>query len=473
MRSQMFKRKSFLKVALVVFALMNPNCASVGFGGGESIKVPDYQEETFANGLRFVRVKDRTLPLVNIGVMVAPGASSDPVGRSGLMFVTTEMMEKGTLNKSADQLADAFAAYGTTFSSSATHDYVSFSVDTMSANQLPVFDLFKEVMTQPKFDQQELDIFKTRLLASIKQNYDNPDSFADLVFSKQVMGSHAYARPVNGTERDVKGLSRADVLKQFNELIRPSNMTFLLTGDYSDELVNQIRSVFSSWNPSVDKSPMAQFTTKAPVEQKQLLLIDRDDLEQTQVRVGHLGVKRNDPDYWALQVANVILGGNFSSRLVREVRVKRGLTYSVNSSFTAGVFEGPFEVSTFTRHDKVGETVQVTLDVLKEFKDKGVKADEVAAGKNYLKGHLIRQFEKPEDVVRAIVRMKFYGLSKEDITNVVQKLDAVSADDVNRVVKNHFRPENLRVVIYSTKAKVIDQLRSMGALDIRSYRDFL
>lgn len=166
-------------------------------------------------------------------------------------------------------------------------------------------------------------------------------------------------------------------------------------------------------------------------------------------------------------------GGSFSSRLMKEIRVKRGLTYGVRSGFQAGVYAGPFEVSTFTRHEKVGETVTVALQLLEEFRNKGVTDKELRTAKNYLKGSLIRGYENPSDVVSAIVRLRLYGLDADEVTDVVDKVDSVSLKQVNRVIADRFKPQQMRILIYAPRKKVIDQLRQVGALKVRDYQEFL
>jgi len=447
-------------------------CTTLRLGGADQIRVPTYSEEVLPNGMRLIAVKDRSLPIVNFGLLLSPGASLDPLGRSGLTYITAELLEKGTESKSADQVADAFAALGTEFGSSVDHDYVYFGIDALATNQVAVFDLFHEVLLRPKFDKKELEIFRKRLIDLIKQSYDDPDGFADHIFGQQVMGAHTYARSIYGRERDVIQVQRNEVVDFYQQIFRPDRMTLILSGDLSETLVKKVRDSFSGWRPFNLKAPASQVLAQAPADQRQIVLVDRPDLKQAQIRIGHLGIKRNDPDYWAAQVANSILGGSFTSLLMREVRVKRGLTYSINSAFSAGVAEGPFEISTFTRNDKVGETIKVSLEVYRDFVVKGVTEEDITSAKNYLKGNLIRAFEKPEDVVKSIARMQLYGLAKEDITEVLAKVSKVSVDDVNRILRKKFRPETVRVVIYASQKAVIEQVRSLGAVEVRSYREY-
>ena len=458
-------------VLLLIIGLFIQGCSTLGFRS--DINVPDFDEETLDNGMKIVFAEDKRLPLVNLTMMVAPGASADPIGKSGLGYFTVKLIDKGAGDMSTEKLADAFAAHGTGFSGRISHDYMIFSTEFLTRSTDAILPLFHKVITSPKYTVKETRLFKKRTLASIKQSYDDPGSFADRVFAQQMMGPHPYGRQLTGSIRDVKGITIGQIKNHYQTHLRPENATLIVSGDLTDEFKETVMKTFSNWTVPLPGVSASQPSLSLKPDNRELLLVHRNDLKQSQVRIGQMGIKRSDPDYWALQVANIALGGNFSSRLMKEMRVKRGLTYGVRSSFSAGVYPGPFEVSSATPNEKVGESVTVAMDVLNEFRKKGMKKDELKRAKNFLKGHLIRAFEDPSDVVSAIVRMRLYGLSKDEITDVVGKVDSVSLDDVNEVIERRFTPDKMRIMIYGPKKSVVEQLRPVGALEVKSYKEFL
>lgn len=464
-----YKLKNLIIIA--VFSFLTQGCSTLGFNS--DINVPSFDEERLANGMRVVFAKDKRLPLVNITMMVSPGASSDPIGKSGLGYFTVKLMDKGAGDMSSEELANAFAAHGTSFSARISHDYMIFGTESLTTSAPKLLPLFHKIITSPKYSAKETRLFKKRTLAYIEQSYDDPDDFADRVFAQQMMGPHPYGRELRGTTRDVKGITIGQIKNHYQTHIRPVNSTLIVSGDITDELKKQVINTFKSWKVPLPGVSASKPSLSLKPDSRELLLVHRDDLKQSQVRIGQMGIKRSDKDYWALQVANVALGGNFSSRLMKEMRVKRGLTYGVRSSFSAGVYPGPFEVSTATPNEKVGESVKVAMDVLREFRQKGLQAEELERAKNFLKGHLIRAFEDPSDVVAAIVRLRLYGLSKDEVTDVVDKVDSVSLSDVNEVIQKRFSPDKMRIMVYGPKKSIVDQLRPVGALQVKSYKEFL
>jgi zinc protease len=446
----------------IFFVAASTNCTTTK---DYAVRVPSFKDETLNNGLRFVEVQDQSLPVVGIMVMVTPGSTSDPDERSGVTTAVAEVMEKGTVGKSANGIADAFARFGSDFSGVVEQDYVVFQTEALSGFQNQVFDLFKEVVFEPSFPKAEVELFKQRMIEMIRRQNDDANEMADIAFVKTVLKGHPYARGAEGEIRDIRKLERTDLVRRYDALLRPRQMTVVLSGDFSSDLAAKARKVFSNLSRGAkDSAPDGAANAAASVSATvsasvpPLTLVHRPGLQQTQIRMGHLAIPRNHPDYWPVQVANIILGGSFTSRLMKAVRVDRGLTYSIRASTSGGVLSGPFSVSTFTRNDKVGESLTVIKDVLSEFQKKGVTPEELRSGKNYLKGHLIRAFEKPEDLVKAMVRMRIYGLTEDEIKNIVQRVESVTLEQINDVIGREFRSDDVRIVIYTDKEAVKSQL---------------
>lgn len=438
----------------------------------EVLQPPPLQEFTLKNGLKVVVAEDRKLPLVSAHLMVFAGASADPVKKSGLTFMTSELLEKGTAKKTAEEIAEAFAMLGSSFSESVDADFMTFSSETLQSNQSELLQLFSEVVTQPKFDAKEFTLLQKRMIASIQKSFDDPPTVAGYVLDQELMKDYVYSRPVHGTLEDVQKLKLPEVKAQYANLFKPAQSTLVLIGDWDAKVIENLNQYFSEWK--ANKDPLTDLTvkTKYPEVQPKTVLVTKPGLKQAQIRIGHKGIKRNNEDYWALQVANVILGGNFSSRLMSEVRVKKGLTYSAGSRFQPGLFEGPFFVSTFTRLDKIAETVKASKDVVIEFKDKGATEDEVNRAKNYLKGHLIRNYENPSAIVTGILKMRIYSLPPEEVTHVLQKVSAVDASDVNRAIKKYIQPDQFITVVYAPN-ETASQLRQLGPIQVKPVRQYL
>lgn len=461
----------FYNVLISVVFISTASCSHTA-KQTEVLQPPALTEFTLNNGLKVVIAESQRLPLVSAHLLVFAGAAADPVNKSGLTYMTSELLEKGTASKSAEKIAEEFALIGSSFSENVDPDYMTFSSETLQANQQKLIQLFTEVLTQPKFDAKEFSLLQKRMIASIQQSFDDPPTVAGYVLDQELMKDYVYSRPVHGTLEDVQKLKLSEIRAQYKNLFKPAQSTLVLIGSWDEKVIKNLNQYFAEWK--MDKDPLTDLTVKTeyPQVQPKTVLVTKPGLKQAQIRLGHKGIKRNNQDYWALQVANVILGGNFSSRLMSEIRVKKGLTYSAGSRFQPGLFEGPFFVSTFTRLDKVAETVKAADEVVKEFKTKGVSADEVNRAKNYLKGHLIRNYENPEAIVLGILRMRIYGLPAEEVTHVLKKISAVDSGDVNSAIKKYFQPDQFVKIVYAPN-ETAQQLRELGPIQVKPVRQYL
>ena len=428
-----------------------------------------HSEITLKNGLHVLTVENRSLPYVSIGLLVRTGTTEDPISKSGLASLTASLLDRGTRERTATQIADQFALLGSGFSSSANRDYMYFSSAALAKDQETLLDLFFEVITQPTFKQQEVNRRRQEVMAQIKRDYDQPAWVASRVFAQYLFGSHPYARAGIGTLRDVRSIRREDIVRFYSSVFAPNNCDLVLVGDWEPGTAESLEKRLAGWQPK-SQSPVV-VPQLQPIHGQHILLVDRPDLKQTEIRIGHYGIRRKNKDYQALMVADVILSGGFNSRLVREIRVNRGLTYGIDAEFEALKDVGPFVVTTNTRNEKAGEVVADTIQVLKTFRDKGVTDQEVKDAKSYLRGVFPSRIETPDDLASNLMSLRFYGVSESYLVDYVQNLDKLTTSDVNRVIKKYFHPNNMRIVVYGPKSIVLKELRPLGAVEVKPFKE--
>ncbi len=444
-------------------------CATTPNSGG--LALPKYSDRKLSNGLQVLTIEDHSLPYVTVGLLVKTGASEDPIGKSGLADLTSSLLERGTSQHSAEQLADAFGQLGTSFSNFVNHDYTYLSTSGLAMNQKELFDLFFEVIMKPQFAVNEVNRLKGEIIADIKRSYDQPSYVAGRFFGQLLFGVHPYGRLTSGTIRDVEAIRQKDINRLYLKSYRPNNAILVLVGDLSGDVVKELDTQLSTWEarPVEVENKYALVTANG----LQLQLVDRSDLKQTEVRMGHYGVKRAIDDYQALGVAEEVFSGGFTGRLMSEIRVKRGLTYGIRSSFDARKEIGPFTIASNTRHEKVGELVQETLNVYARFYKEGATEQEVEDAKGYLAGVFPRSIETPEDLARALVALRFYGIEDAYLFDYIKNLNKITVSEVNKVIKKYYHPDQMRILIYGPKDKVIEQLRPIGAVEVKNYRELL
>lgn len=447
------------------------NKVSRVFNSSPRFDLRDYEVKTLKNGLEVIMIKDESLPSFSLSLMLKSGSASDPNGKSGLTAMVANLLEKGSAKRDATQIADAFGQIGSDFSASVAQDYIVFSAQSLSFQLDTLLNDFAEVLLRPAFSVQEMERLRALTLSKVKNIYDQPDDLADVAFNQFLYQSHPYAKMQLGTVKDLQGLKRRDVIKHYFQQYRPNNAILAVVGRFDDSIFGKIEAKFGQWQSRpFEPRPETPFPE---VKGLNLQIVDKSDLKQSQIIVGHKGIQRKDTNFLVLRVANLILGGDLSSRLSVEVRVKRGLTYSISSRFEAKKDFGPFLVSTFTRHDKVGETVSEILRTLKVFRDNGVSEDELERVKALLRGQFPRTLETSEALAFNLSVLRLYGIPDSYLENYLDEIAKITKSQVDQAIQNYIRPEDIKVLVLSPKDKSLGQLKPLGNPKVLNFRDVL
>ncbi len=436
-------------------------CAS---GGSKNIssgfQMRQFQEETLPNGMRLILIPDDSLPRISFQMMISSGTINDPKGAAGLGSLTAQTIDQGTKKYKALELANQFAQIGAEFDAGAQQDYTLLTANGLSTSSIDLLNLYAEVVLTPTFENKELERQKSQASAALDRALDNPQAYADLLFDKEIFGAHPYGVPLVGTKEGLKKIKREDVVNYYEQNYRPSNAMLAIVGNYNEELLMHVRLIFGKWDDHTGKAIVATGQAAAP-EMKRTLFTKRD-LKQTQIRIGHLGIKRNDPDFLALRIGSLILGGTFASRLNQRVRDDLGLTYSINSNSDAKGDPGSFEISTFTRNDKAAETVKETMNVFKEFVARGASDKELEAAQNLLVGQFPAAIETPDRLAMNLMILRRYGVSDDYLKNFITNVRNVKVSEVNTAVQKHLSPDKARIVVYGEQSQVLSSLKTLG-----------
>ncbi len=446
-----------------------PNTAAARSETKSGYRLPAFEEKRLANGLLVLFVPDQNLPYVSYSLLVRAGSVQDPVEQAGLASMVAELLDKGTKKRSATQIAADIGQMGADFDASAAVEHSMISASALSTQAEPLLKNMIEIVTEPTFSETEIDRVRKQLLAGIERRVDNPDSLAATAFDQYLFGSHPYARPVSGSLSTVKSVKKKHIIQHYLRYYRPNNAILSVVGKFTPELAAKIEKEFGAWQPR-EVGP-AKFGPVPEVKGVQIQIVDKPGLVQTQIRMGHLGIKRQNEDFLALRLANTILGGAFNSRLVNRVRKDLGLTYTINSFFDARQDAGPFEISTFTKNNSVGQLVSETLKVISDFKAKGVTQSEVDAAKGYLKGVFPTAIETPEKLAFNLMLLRFYGIPDSYLTNYLGDIDRLNVGTVNQAIKKYVDDKNIKVVVYSTAAEVQSQLAPLGQVEVKQAAD--
>lgn len=460
-----------IRISALIFAILVTGCSSMPLGSGGQVQLKSYQEAQLKNGLKVLLMKDSTLPYVSYTMLLKSGTTADPQGRSGLASMTASLLERGTSKRNAEQLAKSLDQIGADFSVSVANDYTIAGASGLSFHQQSLLADFAEILTEPSFSATEIEKVRALTIAGIRQSADNPAGFVGTIYDDFIYGDHPYGTRTSGTLQDVRRIRKKDIIKHYVTHYRPNHAILAIVGSYSDSILEDLEKAFESWTPR-DLEPI-QVPQFPEIKNINLQLVHKADLQQTQIRFGNKGIQRSHPDFLVLRLANTILGGAFASRLVDEIREKRGLTYTISSYFDARLYEGPFTVSTFTRHEKVKETIEETLKTIQLFREKGVTEQEVKDAKALLKGSFPRAIETPEALAQNLLILRFYNIPDSYLTNYIRDVEKLTVAQVNQAIKKYFDATNMKILVFSAKEKVLSDLKTIGPVEVKNYQDLL
>jgi zinc protease len=304
----------------------------------------------------------------------------------------------------------------------------------------------------------------------IKKTSDDPASFIGMVQAQYLFGDHAYGRETFGTAKSVRAIQRKDIIKHYKKFFRPNNTTLAVIGNYTDDIAKILEEKFKDWTPlEVQKEG---YGIPPEIKDIQIRIIDNPILNQAQIRIGHLGIKRSDDDFIRIRLANTVLGSGFVSRLMDRIRDNLGLTYSISSSFDSRVDRGPFTISSFTKIDTIGKLVEETLKLYKDFAEKGITAQELSTTKSYLLGVFPQAIDTKEKLAFNLLILKRHGISYDYLKKYPANISNLSLSEVNAAIKKHFQPNDLKIVVYAPAAKAKPQLSKIGKVEVVDYRKY-
>jgi zinc protease len=423
-------------------------------------KTPPIAEQTLANGLRVVVVRDGRFPLVTLRLAFHAGSKFDPKDLSGLAEMTAFLLKEGTAKRSAKQIAEQAAAMGGAIEAAAGPDGLTVSASALSEHLEDLLDLVAEVAQNPVFPEQELKLRKQNRAQELMAQRAEPAAVAEEKLHQLVFGTHPYARMLPAAE-SIERISR-DHLRQFHSrFLIPNNAVLLLVGDVPgpDSLGKLVQSKFGAWAKGA--APPA-VEGRFPPPRRAGVLVDRPGSVQADIRVGKLSVDRHSPDYFPLLVGNAILGGGASSRLFTILREQKGYAYDVHSRQSPRRTGGLFEAVTQVRNEAAGEALLDLLAELRRFSSERVSAEELTSVKNYLAGTFVIRLETQAGLADQLVMMKLMGLPDNYLETYVTRVRSVEPDQILKVAQKYINPADAALVVVGDAAQLGKQLEKAG-----------
>ena len=409
-------------------------------------------ERRLPNGMHVILLESHELPTVTLTAQIHAGSFQETDRSAGLANLTARMLDEGTRTRNYNAIAVALEQVGASFSAAAGGETTTASLETLSTHTDELLPLYAELLRAPSFPEQRLEQERARVLVELKELEDDAGYVARRAFDRLVYGTHPAARPVEGTEATVQNLDR-DNLQEFHaRYYRPENVTLVAVGDFRAEaLLARITDAFGDWRtgPAVAPESLPQPARQTAVRTERLTM----DKTQAQIVLGHLGVRRKNPDYIALKVLDSILGegvsGGFTARIPYQLRDIQGLAYTVGSSITssAGLEPGTFSAAMGTDPAKVDVAIPALLKEIQKVRQTGVTDKELAEAKRYLTDSYVFGFQTHSQLANYLLATDYYGLGYNYRQEFPRLVNKVTRADVLRVARQYLDPEHYTLVV--------------------------
>lgn len=434
-----------------------------GSSWGQSIKLPAVTRATLGNGMRIVLMEYRRAPVLSVRLLFRGGSSLDSAGKAGASDLMADMLTQGTESMSAPDFAEQVDFLGASLSASAEPDAVTVSLDLLARDAEAGLDILRDVVRKPAFAAEELERRRRLILAGLQTVVEDPSSVADWVAHDLVFAGHVYGSVPRVST--VTGLSREDVLDFYKRQVTPANAILVAVGDFkSSSMLAGLRARFGSWGAG---GAMALQQQKQRTTTPRIVVVDKPDATQAQIRFVRAGLPAGSPDQFAAEVASTAIGGSFTSRLIEEIRIAKGLTYDIASSFSPMRLGGSFTISTFTKVETTRALIDAARAVLRQAASKGLTAEELQRAKAFKAGSFARSSQTPEALARRLAAIELYGLPADYLQKYLSRISAVTLVEANRALRRYFDPGRLAMVVVGPLAAIRPQLKGLGKLEER------
>jgi zinc protease len=401
-----------------------------------------------ASGARVLFVATRELPIVDISVEFPAGSSRDPAGKAGLSRLTLQLLRAGAGAMSETEISDRLADVGAVLSANADNDRAGYALRSLSAPEKlePALGVLQAVLAAPRFDAAAFERERARAVAALRESLTRPATIAERELASRLYGAHPYGAAALSSPQSIAALTRSDLVEFHRRHYVAERAVLALIGDLSRAEAQRLADRLTAGLPRAE-GPLRALPAVPRLKQALEAHIAHP-ASQAHLRIGGIGVRRGDADYYALWLGNHILGGSgLNSRLSAELREKRGLTYSAYSYFAPYALEGPFVIGAQTQRAQAGEALQAMLATLRKFVDEGPTEAELAAAKQNVVGGFVLRVDSNEKILEYLALIGFYDLPLDYIERFPREIEKVTRQQVRDAFRRRIDPARMVTVV--------------------------
>jgi predicted Zn-dependent peptidase len=459
-----------LLAALCVLLLLSPSSTLRAqpdrtgppkLGPPPTLRLPAIQHLKLSNGIQVVLMEKHAVPVAQINLVIKAGSTMDPPAKGGLASMMAAMLTEGAGGRTALQLADAIDYLGARINASAGQHTMGIQLHTPVAKLDSALILLADVARRPMFPQAELDRKRKERLTALVQWRDEPTRLASVMFSRTLYGSsHPYGVPPIGSPRSIASFTTDDLKKFYATTMTPGNVTIVVVGDVTvPGVMPKLEKAFGAWKGKGATPPTLPAVQQ--IKEKTMIIVDKPGAAQSVISIGRIGVPRLTDDYYAIVVMNTILGGSFSSRLNQNLREQHGYTYGARSMFDFRPLPGPFLASASVQTAVTDKSLTEFMNELKNILEPVTDAD-LERGKNYVALGFPGDFQSVAQIAGQIEELVIYDLPDDYFNNYINRILAVTKDDVQRVARKYINVENLAFIVVGDRKEIEESVAALN-----------
>ena len=432
--------------------------------------LPMPQVRQLSNGLKVVAIERRSLPLKTLRLVVKAGGETDPPELAGTAQFVAGLLSQGTERRSAREIAEAIDFVGGSIETGAEWDASFAALTVLSDHTNLGFDLLSDVVRNPGFAPAEIERRRKQTLSALDVLRHDPVYLADAVFNVSIFAGTPYGHPLDGTKNSVQGITQRDLQNFHLQFYRPENSILAVVGDIpTEEAFRQVERFFGSWKvmPYPSRPPAG---LPAIRRTRQVIVIDKPDSVQTEIRAGNQAIRRDSADYYALTVANQILGGPAANRLFKTLRTQQGLTYGASSELFCQEALGSWVAKTNTRNSETWRSLQLVLEETRRLREP-ITGAELRSAQGYLIGHMALEFETSNDLASQMLELIVHDLPLDYWNRFPERIQALSTDQIVEATRRYLDPEKNVIVLVGDVRTFSRELKKLGAHDVIPLQD--
>lgn len=425
---------------------------------------PSFIRRKLANGIEVLASRQSGVPMISLELVTPGGGQFDPRGKEGLASLTGSVIDEGTKRRDSLEIAAHVEQLGGYFAAGADWDEGYLATGLLSSHLREGLALLAEVATEPTFPEKEIERLRRQRLAEILRRGQDPSLVAEDRLASVVYRGTAYDHPLSGLAASIESITRDDLVGFYQSYYTRAGSVLIAVGDLDpEELLREAEALFAEL-PAGPPEPVEIRPT--PLAGIEIHVIDRPGAAQTELRIGHAGLPRTQPEYVPIIVLNTLLGGKFTSRINLNLREKHGFTYGASTRFTPRLGPGPFMVDAAVATESAGAAAAEVLSELRRIREAPVEPQELDDTLSYIAGVFPYTFQTISDVAKRLETLAVYGLPDDYYERYLRRLPTITREELLEVARRHIHPENIAVVAVGPAETVAPQLEALGPVTV-------